>query len=220
MEYDTEQLTFNMIKQCTEFKNKTVLEIGCGSGKLSSLLADVTEDYIGIDPEVNAINNASQTYENVDFRVGRGESLAFTDSRFDLVLFTLSLHHHQNSSLALKEAARVLKEQGRLVVIEPSIEGEFQQFFHLFYDETHEIQTAYQNLINSDFILENEDTFNAIVIFEGKEDLCSYSFDRETIAPGDADRIIEKLSQLQPGEADHSPIIIKDTINIYILSKI
>ena len=219
MKYDTEQLTFNRIKQCTEFKNKIVLEIGCGSGKLSSLLADVTEDYIGIDPEVKAINNASQTYENVDFRIGRGESLAFTDSRFDLVLFTLSLHH-QNSSLALKEAARVLKKQGRLVVIEPSIAGEFQQLFHLFYDETLEIQTAYQNLVNSDFMLENKDTFNAIVRFEDKEDLCSYSFDRETIAPGDADRIIEKLSQLQSGSADHSPIIIKDTINIYILTKI
>jgi len=218
MEYDTEQLTTKTIKQCTEFKNKIVLEIGCGSGKISSLLADTTELYIGIDPDIKAINDASKTFENVDFRIGRGESLTFTDSRFDLVLFALSLHH-QNSSLALKEAYRVLKKGGKLVVLEPSIEGEFQQFFHLFDDETHEIQTAYQNLVKSNFMLEHEDTFNAIVRFEDKEDLCSYSFDRETITPGDADRIIEKLSQLQPGSAEHPPIILRDTINIYLLGK-
>ena len=218
MEYDIEQITTKMIKKYTDRKNKIVLEIGCGCGKISSLLAGATEQYIGIDPDIKTISDASRTYENVDFRIGSGESLAFTDSRFDLVLFTLSLHH-QNSSLALKEAARVLKREGKLVVIEPSIEGEFQQFFHLFDDETNEIQTAYQNLVKSDFILEHEDTFNAIVRFEDKEDLCLYTFNRETIAPGDADRIIVKLNQLQPCSAAHSHIILRDTIDIYLLIK-
>lgn len=220
MEYDTEQLTTKRIQQYTEFKNKIVLEIGCGSGEISSLLANDTEQYIGIDPDIKAIYDAGQTYgnEKVDFRIGRGESLTFPDSQFDLVLFILSLHH-QNSSLALKEADRVLKEKGILVVIEPSTEGEFQQFFHLFNDETHEIQTAYQNLIKSKFMLEHEDTFNAIVRFEDKEDLCRYSFDRETITPDDADRIIEKLGQLQPGSAEHPPIILIDKIYIYLLTK-
>ncbi len=218
MEYDIEQLTTKRIQQYVEFKNKIVLEIGCGSGEISSLLADDTKLYIGIDPDINAINDAGQTYKNVDFRVGRGESLTFADSRFDLVLFTLSLHH-QNSSLALEEAARVLKSEGTLVVIEPSIAGEFQQFFHLFDDETHEIQTAYQNLIKSNFMLAHEDTFHAIVRFEDIEDLCRYSFARKAIGPGDADRIIEKLGQFQPGAADHPPIILRDTINIYLLTK-
>lgn len=218
MVYDIEQITTKMIKKYTEFKNKIVLEIGCGSGKISSLLADATEQYIGIDPDIKAISDASRTYENLDFRIGSGESLAFTDSRFDLVLFTLSLHH-QNSSLALKEADRVLKREGKLVVIEPSIDGEFQQFFHLFDDETNEIQTAYQNLVKSNFILKHEDTFNAIIRFEDKEDLCRYTFNRETIAPGDADRIIGKLNQLQPCSAAQPHIILRDTIDIYILIK-
>lgn len=218
MEYDIEQITTKMIKEYTEFKNKIVLEIGCGCGKISSLLADATKQYIGIDPDIKAISDANRTYENVDFRIGSGESLAFTDSRFDLILFTFSLHH-QNSSLALKEAARVLKREGKLVVIEPSIEGEFQQFFHLFDDETNEIQTAYQNLVKSNFVLEHEDTFNVIARFEDKEDLCHYTFNRETIAHGDADRIIGKLNQLQPCSAAHSHIILRDTIDIYLLIK-
>ncbi len=218
MEYDIEQMISKMIKKQTDFKHKIVLEIGCGGGKLSSLLANDTEQYIGIDPDTKAISDASQTHDNVDFRVGSGESLAFSGSRFDLVLFTLSLHH-QNSTLALKEAGRVLKNDGKLVIIEPSIKGEFQQFFHLFDDETQKIQNAYRSLMDSAFALENEDTFNAIAMFEDKTDLCSYAFDRATIAPGDANRIIEKLNQLQPGLSDDSPIILRDTIEIYLLTK-
>jgi ubiquinone/menaquinone biosynthesis C-methylase UbiE len=218
MEYDTKQITTKMIKKQTDFKDRIVLEIGCGGGKTASLLANDTERYIGVDPDVNAINTASQTYDNVDFRIGTGESLAFGNSRFDLVLFTLSLHH-QNSTLALKEADRVLKNDGNLIIIEPSIKGEFQQFFHLFDDETQEIQNAYHSLMNSTFTLEDENTCNAIVKFEDKTDLCHYAFGRETIAPGDANRIIKKLNQLQPGSSGHSPIILSDAINIYLLAK-
>ena len=67
--------------------------------------------------------------------------------------------------------------------------------------------------------MENEDTFDTIVSFEDKSDLCSYVFDRETVASEDANRIINKLNQLQPGSSDHPPIILKDTIDIYLLTK-
>ncbi len=76
------------------------------------------------------------------------------DSLFDLVLFTLSLHH-QNSSAALKEAYRVLKNNGKLIIVEPLVKGELQQFFHLFDDETLEIQNAYRSLMDSAFTLKD-----------------------------------------------------------------
>lgn len=218
MEYDIEQMIVKMIKNQDDFKDKIVLEIGCGGGEISSILATDTKQYIGIDPDINAINDASQAYYNVDFRIGSGESLNFSDSSFDIVLFTLSLHH-QNSVLAMKEAYRVQKNDGKLIIIEPSVDGEFQQFFHLFDDETQVIGNAYHSLMNSAFALEIHDTFNTIVRFEDKTDLCSYAFDRETISPGDENLIIEKLNQSQPGSSEHSPIILKDILDIYLLVK-
>ena len=218
MEYDIEQLTVEMIKNRADFNGKVTLEIGCGGGEISSLLANDTEQYIGIDPDISAINDASQAHHNVEFSIGSGESLSFSDSGFDIALFTLSLHH-QNSSLAIKEAYRVLKNGGKLIIIEPSIKGEFQQFFHLFNDETQEIGNAYHSLMNCDFNLENQDSFNATVRFEDKTDLCNYSFGRDTIASGDSNIIIEKFNQIQPGSSDHAPIILKDTIDIYLLTK-
>lgn len=218
MKYDIEQMTVTTIKNQDNFKNKIVLEIGCGGGEISSLLATDTKQYIGIDPDIGAINDANHAYDNVDFRIGSGESLKFDDSKFDIVLFTLSLHH-QNSVLALKEAYRVQKDDGKLIIIEPSIDSEFQQFFHLFDDETQVIENAYHSMTNSDFTLEIQDTFDAIVRFEDKTDLCGYDFDRDTFTSGDENVIIEKLNQLQPGSLDNSPIILKDTLNIYLLSK-
>jgi len=219
MEYDIEQMTTRMIKKQVVFMKKAVLEIGCGRGRISSLLADDTKRYIGIDPDENAIRDAKENYDNVDFRVGNGESLVFGDSIFDLVLFTLSLHH-QNSSAALKEAYRVLKNTGKLVIVEPSVKGEFQQFFHLFDDETLGIQNAYRSMIDSVFTLEDKDTFDAVVRFESKTDLCQYDFDRERIVLGDENRIMNKLDQLQPGASTLSPIILKDTLDIYLFAKV
>jgi ubiquinone/menaquinone biosynthesis C-methylase UbiE len=218
MEYDIEQMTVKMIKNQDDFKDKVVLEIGCGGGEISSILATDAKQYIGIDPDKNAINDASQAYDNVDFRIGSGESLNFSDSSFDIVLFTLSLHH-QNNVLAIKEAYRVQKDDGKLIIIEPSVDGEFQQFFHLFDDETQVIGNAYHSLMNSAFVLEIHDTFNTIVKFEDKTDLCNYAFDRETISPGDENLIIEKLNQSQPGSSEHSPILLKDILDIYLLAK-
>ena len=194
MEYDSDQTTIKMIKRFAEFNDKIVLEIGCGDGKISYSLSNSTQQYFGVDIDETAINCAIRAYKNVDFRIGSGESLEFADSQFDLVLFTFSLHH-QNSELALKEADRVLKSDGNLLIIEPSIRGEFQQFFHLFDDETHEIQTAYKNLIKSSFTLGHKDSFNVSVIFQDRTDLCTYPFGREKIRSKDADLIINKLNQ-------------------------
>jgi len=54
----------------------------------------------------------------------------FPDGHFDLVVFTLSLHHQQ-SSLALGEAVRVLRKGGRVVIVEPKNGGEVGQVFGL-----------------------------------------------------------------------------------------
>jgi len=217
MEYDIEQITTRMIKKQAVFKEKVVLEIGCGGGRISSLLAEETKHYIGIDPDKNAIREAKRNYDTVDFRIGNGESLVFGDLVFDLVLFTLSLHH-QNSSEALQEAYRVLKNTGKLVIVEPSVKGEFQQFFHLFDDETLAIQNAYSSMMQSAFILKDKGSFDVIVRFEDKIDLCHYDFERKRIASIDENQIMNKLNQLQPGASNLSPIILKDTLDIYLLA--
>jgi SAM-dependent methyltransferase len=79
-----------------------VLEVGCGPGRLSILLArehglDVTG--LDLDPAMieRARNNAERAGEGdknrPSFVVGDVSSLAFPDGSFDLVISTLSMHH-------------------------------------------------------------------------------------------------------------------------------
>lgn len=220
MEYDKAHVSINTIRQCTVFNDKAVLEIGCGQGKASSFLATGTRTYTGIDPDHEAIKTARENHGHVDFRIGTGESLEFDDASFDIVLFTLSLHHHHDCGRALDQAHRVLKDSGTLIITEPAVEGEFQQFFHLFNDETDQIQAAYNSIQNSRFRMIRQDRYHAIAEFGSLDALLTYPFDRDTVQPEDARRIKHLLSTVQTNiPQPDQPVCLTDTIHIYCMSK-
>jgi SAM-dependent methyltransferase len=100
-----------------------VLEVGCGPGHLSLLLAgrhglDVT----GLDLDPAMVTRARANAERSAgprrpaFVVGDVASLAFPDGTFDLVVSTLSMHHWTQRSAGLTEIARVLRPDGRALV--------------------------------------------------------------------------------------------------------
>jgi len=101
-----------------------VLEVGCGPGRLSILLArehglDVTG--LDLDPAMieRAKDNAGRSANDGDppsFLVGDVSSMAFPDGSFDLVVSTLSMHHWAEPSAGLTEIARVLRPGGRALV--------------------------------------------------------------------------------------------------------
>jgi ubiquinone/menaquinone biosynthesis C-methylase UbiE len=106
-------------------------------------LADRPAALIAIDPDPAAIEEARRVVTGVDFRIGSGEKLDFPNRWFDLVLFTLSLHH-QDSKRALQEAQRVLKKDGEILVIEPDAEGEVERVFAVVHNEDAAKQAAQQ----------------------------------------------------------------------------
>lgn len=92
----------------------SVLEIGCGSGALLQRVAGTLK--VGLEPAL-ALLRPSAGFLGV---LGNAERLPFVDSSFDLVFFKHSLHHVQDKALAFREAVRVTREGGTLVVIEPN----------------------------------------------------------------------------------------------------
>lgn len=62
------------------YKDKKVLDAGCGYGRSSEWF----NDYIGVDLSPDLIEKAKELYPDGDFRVGRLEELPFKDNEFDL----------------------------------------------------------------------------------------------------------------------------------------
>jgi ubiquinone/menaquinone biosynthesis C-methylase UbiE len=218
MIYDKDNLQMSMIQQLAAIDGKTVLEIGCGEGDLSVKLAGSACKYIAIDPDKEAIAKAQQQTGNAVFHIGSGENLPFGDESFDLVIFILSLHH-QNSRQALMEAHRVLNPAGRVIILEPAADGEFQQFFHLFDDETDALTSAARAIRHSQFDLIRHKVFAVPAEFEDLSALYQYPFGQDPADDVASARIFAKLHQFRGGIKEGQRIQLFDTIHIYALVK-
>jgi ubiquinone/menaquinone biosynthesis C-methylase UbiE len=121
-----------------ELRVARVLDIGCGKGDLARQLADNGALVTGIDPYAQAIAKARASVPNARFEIGSAEALPFADDAFDLAVMVNSLHHVPIALMgpALREARRVLRSNGVLVIIEPLASGNFFDAMRRIEDET------------------------------------------------------------------------------------
>jgi 2-polyprenyl-3-methyl-5-hydroxy-6-metoxy-1,4-benzoquinol methylase len=104
-----------------------VLDLGCGDGLFTHLLAVGGIDAIGLDPEETAIDQATRlvagrTYPATapTFRVGTGTALPFADGSMQTIAMLDVIEHLPNPVAVLRECRRVLAPAGHLVVSTPA----------------------------------------------------------------------------------------------------
>lgn len=93
---DRERNEIKALRQITEWSGKRVLEIGCGSGRLTRRIAKLGANIDAIDPNPNLVADARRTLPrsfaaHVRFTVGKSSRLEYPKRSFDLVLFSWSL---------------------------------------------------------------------------------------------------------------------------------
>ena len=216
MRTDSHQRIAEKTFQIVELKGKVVLEVGCGNGRISSLLAPKVDQLIAIDPDKIMIEEAKARCVGVEFYVGSGESLDFSDNIFDVIIFTLSLHH-QNSGQALKEAKRVLKEGGAILVIEPVVEGEIEKLFSLLINEDKTKLDAQKAIIESGLNIDQSQHFTAEWYFDDIEDLKNSPFDYYEMRFDT--QVAEKILGQVGEKANNNPIVLDDLMIIQLLSE-
>ena len=98
-----------------------ILDAGCGEGYLSRFFADRGAKVTGIDFSaelIEAARNHKLTAElPVSFDVGSVDALPYDESTFDLVLCNHVMNDLQDPELAIAEFARVLRPDGRVVIM-------------------------------------------------------------------------------------------------------
>lgn len=92
----------------------------------------------GIDPAADAIREAAAAVPQVSFVKGVAEALPFDDAAFDIAVMVNALHHVPETAMqaALGEAARIIKPNGVLIIVEPLATGNFFAALRLIEDET------------------------------------------------------------------------------------
>ncbi len=97
----------------------TVGDLGCGTGTLSAALAPFVRRVIAVDASAAMLAAArarTAAFDNVDLREGALEALPLPDGSLDLAALLLVLHHVAEPVRVLREARRVLRAGGRLLV--------------------------------------------------------------------------------------------------------
>ena len=100
---------------------KSVLEIGCGTGKNTPLLAQISERVQALDFSAAMIEKAREklSLDNVRFALADiTQPWAFESHSFDLITCNLVLEHIRDLSFIFAEAFRVLVERGQFFVSE------------------------------------------------------------------------------------------------------
>lgn len=100
-----------------------VLDLGCGAGHATFAAAAAGANVCAYDISqvmLDVVVQEAQRRElkHVHPQQGKVEKLLFDDASFDLVVTRFSAHHWSNVPAAVCEARRVLKPQGKLVVID------------------------------------------------------------------------------------------------------
>ena len=125
---DITQKTIRLMQLCAEDR---VLDLGCGSGWATRLLArslaDVqsantaaTGQVVGLDVSDEMIRLAqasSKNFKNVSYVCGSALGIPWQEDFFDKVLSVESFYYYPDQELALEEIRRVMAVKGRLFIL-------------------------------------------------------------------------------------------------------
>lgn len=110
----------------------TVGDLGCGTGQLTETVAPYVRRVISVDGSTDMLDAARQrlaTAHNVELRKGELENLPIDSGSLDVAMLSLVLHYSPDPSRALAEVGRVVKKNGRVLVVDmlPHDREEYQQ---------------------------------------------------------------------------------------------
>ena len=102
---------------------RAVLDLGTGTGRMLEIVAPFAERAVGVDQSPAMLNVARSRLEraglrNAQLRQGDIYALPVERDGYDLVIIHQVLHYLDDPARAIREAARVLRPGGRLVVID------------------------------------------------------------------------------------------------------
>ena len=114
----------NLINMMGPSKNKSLIDVACGTGDIGKLYLDNTDinNHIAcIDPNKGMVAKGKEklkNYKNVKWIISSAENLPLKSNSFDFYTISFGLRNTKDLDKSLSEAYRVLKKGGRFFCLE------------------------------------------------------------------------------------------------------
>lgn len=112
------------LKGRESLNNKIIVDMACGTGIATRKLYDFFSNryrIIGVEPGADMLSKAQESsngdYGNIDYLPGSAENIPFADQQVDCIVVAQAIQWFDRSAF-YKEAHRVLKNNGLLVIIQ------------------------------------------------------------------------------------------------------
>jgi len=96
--------------------NENILDLGCGDGKVTALLAEATSGkVVGVDKSEAMVALAQKSYTNIAFQAIDATTLDF-ENEFDVVFSNAVLHWVHDHRAVIEGIYRALKKEGKILL--------------------------------------------------------------------------------------------------------
>jgi trans-aconitate methyltransferase len=96
--------------------NDSIIDIGCGDGKITAQLATITQGRVtGIDKDPNMIARATREYPNVEFRQMDATAMTF-EAEYSIAFSNAALHWTHDHRAVLSGIRRALEPGGKVLL--------------------------------------------------------------------------------------------------------
>lgn len=102
-------------------RGKRVLDIACGEGYGSALMAGIAASVMGVDIDAATIARAKEKYtgNSITFLTGSVDAIPCADAGMDVIISFETIEHHNRHKEMMQEIKRVLAPGGILLISSP-----------------------------------------------------------------------------------------------------
>jgi ubiquinone/menaquinone biosynthesis C-methylase UbiE len=116
-DFDLNEAILGEVRTCD-----SVVDLGCGTGELMEKLKTVAHRVIGVDSSSRMLEIARERLNkeegDYDLRLGELEHLPLKNHEADCAVISMVLHHLSKPDSVIAEICRILREKGRLVIVD------------------------------------------------------------------------------------------------------
>jgi ubiquinone/menaquinone biosynthesis C-methylase UbiE len=115
--YQAKVITPNLLRMLAVKKGETVLDLACGQGYFSRLIAATGAQVTGLDLSKDLIAMAKEKSPTIFYSVASSESTGLKKESVDSVVTVLAFENIKKIDETVAEIQRVLKKEGRFILV-------------------------------------------------------------------------------------------------------